>query len=150
MHEWSLAEGIYRAVVEFAEKHKAKKIIEIDVSVGELSNLDIELMREAFEILAKGSIAENAKINFTIEKAFFKCEKCGYEWGLEEAFKQMREKLGENKHIMDEEGTLDLPIHYMPDLIYAFIACPRCRSANFKVISGTGISVKRVVIENGI
>ncbi|MCD6457434.1 MAG: hydrogenase nickel incorporation protein HypA [Thermoproteales archaeon] len=147
MHEWSLAEGIYRAVIDFAEKSKAKKVIEIEVQVGELSNLDLELMKEAFHVLAKGSIAENAKINFKVEKVVFQCEKCGYEWGLKEALEQMRRSLNEDKHIVDEEGTLDLPIHYMPDLVYAFVTCPKCGSSNYKVVSGTGISIRKVVIE---
>jgi len=93
LHEWSLAEGIYRAVIDFAEKGKAKRVIEIEVQVGELSNLDLELMKEAFYVLAKGSIAENAKINFKVEKVVFQCEKCGYEWGLKEALKHCKARL---------------------------------------------------------
>lgn len=147
MHEWSLAEGIYRAVLEFAESHNVKKILEVEIKVGELMQLDLELMKEAIVTLAQGSIMEGAKIEFSVEKAEFRCEKCGYEWNFETAKKEIKRRISKDKLIKDEAGSLDLPLHYIPDLVYALAICPRCGSSNILVTSGRDVKIQKIMVK---
>jgi len=147
VHEWSLAEGIYRAALEFAEAQNVKEILEIEVGVGELMQLDLDIMKEAFHMLAKGSIMEGANIIFKIEKAEFKCEKCGYTWDFETAKEQIARNFSKDRLIKNEEGALDLPLHYMPDLIYALATCPKCGSSNFLVTQGREVKIRKIVVK---
>ena len=147
MHEWSLAQAIFESVLDFAREKNISKIIEVEVSVGELSQLDINLMSEAFHLISKDTILHDTKIVFKEIKARFKCKNCGYEWDMKEAERQMKENIPEFAKIVDEEGTVDYPIHYMPDLIYAYIKCPACGSKDFEVVSGKGVKITKIIVE---
>ena len=43
MHEWALAESILTAALEAAEKEKLKKITLINVSIGELQQIEQDI-----------------------------------------------------------------------------------------------------------
>ncbi len=78
MHELAITEGIIEAAVPEAERHGARKILEIRLKIGELSGVLPECIQEYFNIASKGTIAEGAllkveKIPITIE-----CKACGY------------------------------------------------------------------------
>ena len=78
MHELAITEGIIRAAVPDAEKHGAKRILEIHLKIGELSGVLPECIQYYFDIASRGTIAENAKL--TVEKipVTIACPDCGY------------------------------------------------------------------------
>ncbi len=62
MHEFHIARNILNSVLKQAEKNNLSKIDVIRVEVGELVALTQDSLQFSFEQEAKGSIAENAKI----------------------------------------------------------------------------------------
>ena len=79
MHELAITEGILRAAIPEAEKHGAKRILEIRLKIGELSGVLPECIQYYFDIAGRGTIAENAVL--TVEKipVTIFCPDCGYE-----------------------------------------------------------------------
>jgi len=142
MHEWSIADGIVNAITEYAKEHAIRKIKKVNLLVGELSILDTDILKEAINLLSKGTLLDGAKIVIETEHAKLKCLKCGYEWGFEEVWEQIKNGL----KIEDLEGGSDPPIHYLPELVYAFAACPKCGSSDFDVVSGMGVKVKSIEV----
>jgi len=147
VHEWSLAEGIYQAILEFAKNHDVKKVLEVEIKVGELMQLDLDLMKEAILMLAQGSVMEEAEIKLTVEKAAFSCEKCGHEWNFEVAKKEIEQRVSKDKLIKNDSGSLDLPLHYIPGLVYALATCPKCGSSNILVVRGRDIKIQKITVE---
>ena len=71
MHELSIAAGILEAVLDKGKD--LKKIDEIHLSVGCLMMVNTEQLGFGFEMLAKGTAAEHAKLHFTMMKAKLTC-----------------------------------------------------------------------------
>lgn len=79
MHELSITEGIIQAAIPEAEKHGAKRILEIRLKIGELSGVLPECIQYYFDIASKGTIAENAKLKVEKIPVTIRCLDCGYE-----------------------------------------------------------------------
>ena len=79
MHELAITEGIIRAAVPEAEKHGAKRILEIRLKIGELSGVLPECIQYYFDIASRGTIAENARLGVERIPASIACPDCGYE-----------------------------------------------------------------------
>ena len=79
MHELSICEGIIDIVNSESEKQGFKKVLEIDLSVGEYSGIVCECIREFFPIAAAGSPAEHAELKMQTIPGSFRCLDCGYE-----------------------------------------------------------------------
>lgn len=77
MHELPVTEGILKIALEEANKHNAKKVTAIKIKMGVLSDLLPDCINSYFEILSKGSIAEDAVINVEKLPLMAKCNKCG-------------------------------------------------------------------------
>lgn len=133
MHEWALADGILQTALEFANEHNAKKIKKITVVLGELQDVEQEIVEFALNQMKKDTIAENAIFEFEEERAIFKCRNCGYQWELEDV---------ENK-IKDVRED----IHFIPEVVHAFLSCPKCGSRDFEVVKGRGIYISKIVVE---
>jgi hydrogenase nickel incorporation protein HypA/HybF len=82
VHEFSVTSQIVQSVLTEAEKRGAKKVTEVDLAVGKLTFLGLEQVRFAFEVLAKGTIMEGAKLVIEEQEGVVKCKNCGYEGGF--------------------------------------------------------------------
>ena len=60
------------------EKSKGRKVISIQLEIGELAFLNPEQIIFWIDELFKGSVAEGAKVKVKTIKARIKCEACGY------------------------------------------------------------------------
>lgn len=78
MHELPVTESIVRIAVEEAERHKAKKINEIRIKVGELSGLVPECIQYYFDIISSGTITEGAQLKIYKIPITMKCSSCGF------------------------------------------------------------------------
>lgn len=76
MHELPITEGILKIALEEANRHKAQKVTAIRIKMGALSDLLPDCINSYFEILSKGTIAEDAVI--MVEKLPLKarCNDC--------------------------------------------------------------------------
>jgi len=143
VHEWSLADAAVRSLLAFGEEKGFKRFIEVEISVGEIMEIDKEVFKEAFLMLSRGTILENANIIFSEEKASFRCNSCGNRWNMEKAEEVIEREVG----VEEEGGEIESPLHFMPELACALMRCPKCGSRDISVESGRDLSIKRVVAE---
>lgn len=134
MHEWALADGIVRTAIEFANMHGKKKILAIRVVLGELQDVNEEILKFAIDEIKKGTIAEDADVEFVLEEAEFRCRNCGHEWKLKDVKKNFSERIKED-------------IHFIPEVVHAFLACPECGSRDFEVVKGRGVYLSAIKVE---
>ena len=80
MHEMGITRGIIDASVEAAEKAGAVRIVRIDVSVGELTEIVETALQFAFDALAPGTLAEGAELNVTMIPPRSHCDDCGIDF----------------------------------------------------------------------
>jgi hydrogenase nickel incorporation protein HypA/HybF len=130
MHEWALAESILTAAVEAAEKEKFKKISEIIVEIGELQQIAMDAFEFALNeiITEQAGILEGVKINFKTEDANLVCNNCGHEWSFKDMKKTIDEDQGES-------------IHFIPEVAFVHSRCPKCKSPDFEISKGRGVSI---------
>ena len=130
MHEWALAESILTAAVEASEKEKLKKITEINIGVGELQQIELDIFEFALGEIIKdhGEKLKNVKIRIKSEKSNLICNNCQHEWG----FSDMKKKLDE-----DESEA----IHFIPEVAFVHSRCPKCGSPDFEIKDGRGVSI---------
>ena len=123
MHEWALAEAIITTASEIAEKEKLKQVTEVTIRVGELQQVEREILRFALTEL-KPECFKNAKFRFLSAKTTLKCRVCGTNWQFK------KEKL--------DKATMEA-IHFVPEVAHTYIKCPKCGSPDFEISSGRGI-----------
>ena len=81
MHEMGICDGIVRAAVEAAEQAGATRINSIEVTVGELTEIVEEPLQFAFDVLRKGTLAEEATLSVSFIAAKSQCADCSAEFG---------------------------------------------------------------------
>jgi hydrogenase nickel incorporation protein HypA/HybF len=134
MHEWALAEAVITATSEIAEKEGIKEVKEVKIKVGELQQIDLDILKFALSQL-KSAKFKNAKFNIKIVKAELKCRVCGNEWSFR------KEKLDKN--------TLEA-IHFVPEVAHTYIKCPKCGSPDFEILQGRGVWLQSIKgVKNG-
>lgn len=128
MHEWALAEAVISTISKIAENEGLKEVTEVKLKVGELQQIELDVLEFALSQL-KNPKFKNAKFSIETVKAELKCRVCKYEWIFE------KEKVNEE--------TVEA-IHFVPEVIHAYVRCPRCGSPDFEVLKGRGIWLGKV------
>ncbi len=123
MHEWALAEGVITTATHFAEENDITIVTEVVVVVGELQQVEHEVLEFAFENL-KTPLFENAKFILESQPAKLKCRNCGNEWSF-------------TTHGMTED--VSEAIHFVPEMAHVYIKCGQCGSPDFEVKEGRGV-----------
>lgn len=77
MHEYSLVVSLVSRVEEEARRRGAIAVHRLSVRVGELSGVDPELFRTAYETFREGTICARAPLAVTSVAASWSCPKCG-------------------------------------------------------------------------
>lgn len=134
MHEWALAESILTASVEAAKKENLKQITEINVSLGELQQINKDIFKKAIEDIIDSQnnvLLKKTKINISIEETFLKCNKCECEWN----FSDMKKKLS---------GDESESIHFIPEVAFVHTRCLKCGSPDFEITKGRGVSITSI------
>lgn len=128
MHEWALAEAVISTASQIAEKEGIREITEVRIKVGELQQIELDILDFA---LSQLKTSKFKKTNFNIEvlKAKLKCRVCGHQWIFS------REELGEDA----AEA-----VHFVPEIAHTFIKCPQCDSPDFKILQGRGIWLESI------
>jgi hydrogenase nickel incorporation protein HypA/HybF len=121
MHEFSISSEIVRTVLEEAEKNRGKKVLSIQLEIGELTLLNQEQVTFWIQELFKGSVAEGARVRVKEIQARIKCESCGYE----------------GRNTSDQK---DLFQHLIP------LSCPMCGLFQIKVEKGRECTLKKIQV----
>jgi len=133
MHEWALAESILTAAVEEAEKQKLKKITNINISLGELQQIEKDIFKFALDEIVKtqAGILKHVNIKIQTEESTLRCNNCNNTW----SFSDMRKKISE------DEGEA---IHFIPEVAFVHTRCPKCGSPDFEITGGRGVSITQI------
>lgn len=123
MHEWALAEGVISTAQKFAEENGLTKVTEVVVMIGELQQVEHDVLEFAFEQL-KTPLFEEAEFVLKSQPAKFKCRNCGNEWSFKA--QGLTEDISE-------------AIHFVPEMAHVYIKCTECGSPDFEVSEGRGV-----------
>jgi len=128
MHEWALAEAVISAALQIAEKEGLQEIREVKIKVGELQQIELDILEFALSQL-KPVKFKNAKFSIEVAKAELKCRVCGHEWFFK-------------KEKMDENAAE--AIHFVPEVAHTYIKCPKCGSPDFEILEGRGVWLESI------
>ena len=123
MHEWALAEGVVSTATRIAEEQELKEITEITVRIGELQQIDREILEFALD-QQRTPLMRNAKFILESIPAKLRCRVCDEEWRFSP------DDLGEE---------ISEAIHFVPEMAHVYLKCPRCGSPDFEVVEGRGV-----------
>lgn len=76
MHELPITESILNIVLRHAEENEAVKIVNINLRIGELSDIVDEWVQRYFDYLSKDTIAEGATLQIERSPVIFQCTAC--------------------------------------------------------------------------
>lgn len=76
MHELSVTQSLLNITLEHAEKANAKRVTDLNIVIGDLASMVDDSIQFYWEIIAKGTIAEQAKLNFRRVPAELQCMTC--------------------------------------------------------------------------
>jgi len=130
MHELALAEAVIATALDAAKSRGFSRLTKIQVSVGELQNIESSAFEFALKEILPLSEPRIAGVEITVERepARFRCRPCGREF-----------RLGREAAPGSEEESE--AIHFIPELAHAFLHCPDCKSPDFEVLEGRGVSI---------
>lgn len=76
MHELAITQDVFNIVLKHAEANRARKVIRVQLRIGELRDIVDEWMQRMFDLISRRTIAENAKLIIERVPVTFRCE-CG-------------------------------------------------------------------------
>jgi hydrogenase nickel incorporation protein HypA/HybF len=123
MHEVSVMADVIAAIEKELERYDVISVKEVTLKVGRLTNLGIEQMEFAYEVMSKDSALEGSKIVILEEDIEVECGGCGYKGPVRDM------ELGEEVHFR-------IPI----------LSCPECCSA-VTITAGKTCCITSMVIE---
>lgn len=83
MHEMSVCEGLLQNLEEIARRENAKAITKVRLEIGCFAGIEIEALKFAYEVITKGSIANNSQLIIIEQNAKATCFECGHEFETE-------------------------------------------------------------------
>jgi hydrogenase nickel incorporation protein HypA/HybF len=130
VHEFALADAVITTALQAADNEGMTRIRHIDVRVGELQRIARDLFEFALkEVLpAAEPRLVDTRITVQIEPARFRCRPCGHDFGQAD--------VPEPRDRQEAEA-----IHFIPELVHAYVQCPACKSPDFEVTRGRGVSI---------
>ncbi|QCT94383.1 hydrogenase/urease nickel incorporation protein HypA [Caminibacter mediatlanticus TB-2] len=79
MHEFSIVDSLLRLADEHAKKNNAKKVTKLEIKIGELSGVEPDLLKTAFDTFKEGTVCEEAEFIIINQPIVIKCNDCNYE-----------------------------------------------------------------------
>ena len=131
MHEWALAESIIATVADEVKEKGLRRVLAVEVKVGELQQIDLEIFRFLLEGVLKtyDLPLDMADITVSGEPGAFKCRACGGDWNFGESREGLEEDEGE-------------AIHFIPEVARIYMRCPICGSPDFDITQGRGVRIE--------
>ncbi|MEM2145673.1 MAG: hydrogenase maturation nickel metallochaperone HypA [Candidatus Jordarchaeaceae archaeon] len=127
MHELSTVVSIVETVTRVAEANNVKKVLEINVEIGQFTFVNPEQLKFLFEIASNDTPLKNSKLNITLVPGKLHCNDCGYSGDA----------------ISEEDQR---KAHLLP-LVGFSAKCPICNSSNTEIIGGRELNIKNIKAE---
>jgi hydrogenase nickel incorporation protein HypA/HybF len=119
VHELSMTTQIIEAVLEEAKRHGAKKITEVQISIGKMTFLGTEQVRFSYKILTEDTIMKDSKLIIEEKDGVIHCTNCEYK---------------------GEVPIKDDPAYHIP---VPTLQCPKC-GKTAKIIEGKECTIKSI------
>jgi hydrogenase nickel incorporation protein HypA/HybF len=84
LHELSITENLLALALQHAEEARATRIVRLNLVIGDLSSVVDESVQFYWDMLAEGTIAEGAELNFRRVAGRLRCVVCGNTFELNE------------------------------------------------------------------
>lgn len=76
MYELAICQDVMTQVEQIARQHQAVNIVRIELQVGPLSGVEVQLLEAAFPIACAGTLAEQAELAIEATPIRVKCNSC--------------------------------------------------------------------------
>ena len=110
---------IVESVLEEAKRHGAKKVTEVQLTIGKMTFLGIEQIRFSYKILVEDTIMKDSKLVIEEKDGVIECTSCEY------------------------KGTIPLkddPAYHIP---VPTLQCPKCGNVS-KIVEGKECTIKSI------
>jgi len=84
MHEYAVTQSLLDTAMEYARKNDAKRVLSLNLVIGELSGIIDESVQFYWDMISADSICRDSKLNFGHVKAKLVCGECGNEFYMGE------------------------------------------------------------------
>jgi hydrogenase nickel insertion protein HypA len=148
MHEFAVADQIFRSCIETANHHNVPKILEINVELGDFTLVVEELLIYSFNVVKKqSSVTEESELVITRTPGIIECLDCKKE--SEIWFNEEEKDVAEEKP--DEFDVFSQKVHLNKDMRFMSVnlfRCKQCKSRNTNLIAGKDIKVKNIKVQD--
>ena len=76
VHEMALAESVLQIVEDTARKHAVTRVRSVRLEIGQLSHVEPEALRFAFDVVTRHGIADGARLEIDATQGVAWCIKC--------------------------------------------------------------------------
>jgi hydrogenase nickel incorporation protein HypA/HybF len=84
LHELSIASNLIDIVKQAVDGQNVSRVISLRIVIGEMSTVVPEALSFAFEVVSKGTVAENAKLDFEKTPLIGRCRDCRNEFHIQD------------------------------------------------------------------
>lgn len=145
MHEFGIARSIADFATSEVEKQRARRVVELEVEVGDLTMVEGPLLSHALRVLMKGPILGDCRVRVRKKPLTLVCRRCSSSLSMKTAMRQM-ESVPESL-LVREPDSKESPTHFLPSLFPAFFHCTRCGSADLELKGGEGVEIRKMKLE---
>lgn len=86
MHEMTLMGGVFEVIEQTISQHNVKKVLQVKLKVGELTNAEPDALQMAFEAYAMNTICEGAELLVERVKVHARCRNCQQKFSVNGMF----------------------------------------------------------------
>ena len=150
MHELSISS----AIVDTALRHAAgRRVTEVSVQVGALRQVVPDSLAFYFEIVARDTACDGARLELELIRAWMRCPTCGHEWdpappplesGASHQAAQQRHGSADASQAA-RRGYASLGHEALAPVLPAF-RCPACERAETEVVRGGELEVESIEV----
>ena len=77
MHELALCQALVKQVQQIAGERGAGRVLSVTLSIGPLSGVEAELLKQAYPIATAGTVAEASRLEIEATPVKVRCSECG-------------------------------------------------------------------------
>jgi hydrogenase nickel incorporation protein HypA/HybF len=122
MHELSIASAIVDTALRHADE---RRVTRVDVRVGALRQVVPDSLDFYFEIVARDTACESARLELELVQAWLRCPTCGHEW---------------------DPAPAPVAGHEALAPVLPAFRCPACEGAETEVVRGSELEVESIEI----
>jgi len=76
MHEYSVARALLESVQDQARHHGARHVHRVELEIGELAGIEVDLLESAFQLVRERTVCAEARLEVRTVPATWDCPSC--------------------------------------------------------------------------